>query len=85
MPQLTVVETEFLRLVMVESDLLVNFPLLHQIAESMHAQYIVSQAIPFAEKGRVWSCCNYRVVAEECNYPPLWLGNKMLTSAEHVT
>ena len=31
---------------------------------------------------RVWSCCNYWVVAEECNYPPLWLGNKMLTSTK---
>ena len=32
-------------------------------------QYIlVSQATPFAERGRVWSRYNYRVVAEESNY-----------------
>ena len=42
---------------------------------------LVSQATPFTERGRVWSRCNYRVVAEERNY---WLGNKMLTSAKHV-
>ena len=35
---------------------------------------VVSQATPFAEGGRVWSCCNYRVVAEEHNYRPLRLG-----------
>ena len=29
---------------------------------------LVSQATPFAERGRVWSRCNYRVVAEERNY-----------------
>ena len=45
---------------------------------------LVSQATPFAERGRVWSRCNYRVVAEERNYRPLRLGNKMLTSAKHV-
>ena len=45
---------------------------------------VVSQATPFAERGRVWSHCNYRVVAEERNYRPLRLGNKMLTSAKHV-
>ena len=28
---------------------------------------------------------NYRVVAEERNYRPLWLGNKMLASAKHRT
>ena len=44
----------------------------------------VSQATPFTERGRVWSRCNYRVVAEERNYRPLRLGNKMLTSAKHV-
>ena len=27
----------------------------------------------------------YRVVAEERNYQTLWLGNKMLTSAKHMT
>ena len=27
-----------------------------------------SQAMPFAERGRVWSHCNYQVVAEKCNY-----------------
>ena len=26
---------------------------------------IVSQATPFAERGRVWSCCSWQVVAEE--------------------
>ena len=46
---------------------------------------VVSQATPFAERGRVSSRCNYWVVTEECNYQPLWLGNKMLTSAKHVT
>ena len=45
---------------------------------------LVSQATPFAERGRVWSRCNYRVVAEERNYRPLRLGNKLLTSAKHV-
>ena len=39
--------------------------------------YLVSQATPFAERGRVWSRCNYRVVAEERNYRPLRLGNKL--------
>ena len=29
---------------------------------------LVSQATPFTERGRVWSRCNYRVVAEERNY-----------------
>ena len=29
---------------------------------------LVSQTTPFAERGRVWSSCNYRVVAEEHNY-----------------
>ena len=29
---------------------------------------VVSQATPFAERGRVWSRCNYRVVNEERNY-----------------
>ena len=33
---------------------------------------------------RVWSHCNYRVVAEERNYRPLRLGNKLLTSAKHI-
>ena len=30
---------------------------------------LVSQATPFTERGRVWSCCNYRVVAttETCH------------------
>ena len=48
--------------------------------------YLVSQAIPFADRGRVWSCCNYRVVTKERNYQPLQLhvGNKMLTSTKHV-
>ena len=50
----------------------------------LHILLIVSQAIPFAERGRVWSRCNYRVVAEECNHRPLRLGNKMLTPAKHV-
>ena len=36
------------------------------------------------DRGRVRSRCNYRVVAEECNYRPLRLGNKMLASAKHV-
>ena len=45
---------------------------------------VVSQAVPFAERGRVWSRCNNQVVAEERNYRPLLLGNKMLTSAKHV-
>ena len=45
---------------------------------------IVSQATPFAERGRAWSRCNYLVVAEERNYRPLRLGNKKLTSAKHV-
>ena len=32
--------------------------------------HMVSQATPFPERGRVWSHCNYRVVAKEiqCNY-----------------
>ena len=46
---------------------------------------VISQAIPFAERGRVWPSCNYRVVAEERNYWPLQFGNKMLTSAKHMT
>ena len=50
---------------------------------SCHIRF-VSQATPFTERGKVWSCCNYRVVAEECNYQPLRLGNKMLISAKHV-
>jgi len=29
-----------------------------------HATLLVLQATPFAERGRVWSRCNYRVVAE---------------------
>ena len=29
---------------------------------------LVSQTTPFAERGRVWSHCNYRVVTEERNY-----------------
>ena len=45
---------------------------------------VVSQATPIAERERVWSCCNYRVVAEECNYQTWQLGNKMLTSAKHM-
>ena len=36
---------------------------------------LVSQATPFTERGRVWSRCNYRVVAEGRNYQPLQLGN----------
>ena len=44
--------------------------------------HVVSQATPFAKRGRVWSRCNYQV-AEERNYRPLQLGNKMLTSAKH--
>ena len=52
---------------------------------NIHMLPLVSQATPFAERGRVWSHCNYRVVAEERNYRPLRLGNKMLTSANHVT
>ena len=31
-----------------------------------------------AERGRVWSHCNYQVVAEECNYQTQWLENIML-------
>ena len=46
--------------------------------------HVVSQATPFAKRGRVWSCCNYQVVAEERNYWPLRLGNKMLTSTKHM-
>ena len=46
---------------------------------------LVSQATPFAERGRVWSRCNYRVVAEERNYQTWRLSNKMLTSAKLVT
>ena len=38
---------------------------------------VVSQVTPFAERERVWSRCNYRVVAEECNYQPLRLGSKL--------
>ena len=34
-------------------------------------QTLVLLAIPFAERGRVWSRCNYRVFAEERNYRPL--------------
>ena len=49
-----------------------------------HGPQLVSQAIPFAERGRVWSRCNYQVVAEERNYQPLRLGNKMLTSTKHI-
>ena len=49
-----------------------------------HALTLVSQATPFAERGRVWSRCNHLVVAEERNYRPLRLGNKVLTSAKHV-
>ena len=30
--------------------------------------WLVSQATPFTERGRVWSYCNYQVVAKECNY-----------------
>ena len=40
---------------------------------------------PFAERGRVQSCCNHRVVAEEHNYQTQQLGNKMLTSTKHTT
>ena len=29
---------------------------------------VVSQVTPFAERGRVWSRCHYRVVTEEHNY-----------------
>ena len=47
--------------------------------------HVVLQATPFTERGRVWSRCNYRVVAEECNYRPLRLGNKTLTSTKQVT
>ena len=37
---------------------------------------LVSQALPFAERGTVWSrYTDYRVVAEERNYRPLQLGN----------
>ena len=46
--------------------------------------YLLSQATPFEEKGRVWSCFNYQVVAEERNYRTKRLGNKMLTSAKHM-
>ena len=46
---------------------------------------LVSQAIPFAERGRVWSRCNYQVVAKERNYQPLRLDIKILTSAKHMT
>ena len=38
-----------------------------------------------AERGRVWSHCNYQVVVEERNYQTQRLGNKMLRSAKHVT
>ena len=34
------------------------------------------KATPFAERGRVWSHCNYRVVAEEHNHQTQQLGNK---------
>ena len=40
---------------------------------------VVLQAIPLAERERVWSRCNYRVVAEECNYRPLWFGTVKTT------
>ena len=33
-----------------------------------HGMRVVLQATPFAERGRVWSRCNYWVVAEERNY-----------------
>ena len=45
---------------------------------------LVSQTIPFTARRRVWSCCNYWVVAKERNCRPLQLGNKMLTSAKHM-
>ena len=46
------------------------------------AALLVSQATPFAERGRVWSHCNYRVVAEECSYGTIeHSSNKMLTSS----
>ena len=53
----------------------------HRLCSSLA---LVSQAIPFAERGRVWSRRHYRVVTEEQNYRALWLGNKMLTFAKHV-
>ena len=43
------------------------------------------KATPFAERGRVWSHCNYQVVVEEQNYQTQRLGNKMLRSSKHVT
>ena len=68
---------------------LVHLPIKIQVPNSNARQrpgcLVVSQATPFAERGRVWSHCNYWVVAEERNYRPLRLGNKMLTSTKHVT
>ena len=45
---------------------------------------VVLQATPFAERGRVWSRCSYRVVTEEHNCQLLRLGDKMVTSAKHI-
>ena len=46
---------------------------------------LVSQATPFAERGRVWSCCTWQIVTKKCNYQIAPLDNKILTSAKHVT
>ena len=65
-------------------ELVVLWPELSALYDAPHLT-LVLQAIPFAERGKVWSCCNYRVVAEEHNCRPLRLGNKMLISAKHMT
>ena len=52
--------------------------------ETHTCKHLVSQATPFAERGRVWSHCTWQVVVEECNYQTVQLDKKMLTSAKHM-
>ena len=49
-------------------DFWISRSLNYIFANSQQDFSVVSQATPFAERGKVWSCCNYQVVAEERNY-----------------
>ena len=63
----------FLVHLVVQSKCLAWLSVIHQ--EMQWVQFLVtpafslvSQAAPFAERGRVWSCCNHRVVTKECDH-----------------
>ena len=59
---------------------------LARLHDSLIALYVnLNEAVAHLLQREGLVMLNYRVVAEECNYRPLWLGNKMLASAKHVT